>query len=127
MTSNSHDRVLIADDDASIRRMLTVSLRKQGYQTVEACDGLETLRAMRAGEADLVLLDLTMPKLTGWQVLAVRAADAELRKIPVIVISAERGDEVAKIPDDGISAFLPKPFSLEALQSLVRRGLLAHA
>jgi len=118
-----HRRVLIAEDDPSIRRMLTVSLRKQGYHTAEACDGSEALEAMRAGEADLVVLDLMMPKVTGWQVLAKRAVDPKLRNIPVIVITAERGDQVTKILDDGIAALLPKPFSLDALQALVKSSL----
>ena len=97
MTGDHRQRVLIADDDPSIRRMLAVSLRKDGYQTADACDGGEALEAMRAGQADLVLLDLMMPRVTGWEVLTERAAAPELRKIPVIVITAERGDDVAKI------------------------------
>lgn len=116
--------MLIAEDDASIRRMLTVSLRKHGYQTAEACNGEEALAAMRAGLTDLVVLDLLMPKVTGFQVLAARAADPELRKIPVIVVTAERGDEVTRILD-GISALLPKPFNLDALQALVKTTLAA--
>jgi CheY-like chemotaxis protein len=123
MSDRPRQRVLIAEDDASIRRMLTVSLRKQGYQTVEACDGGEALEAMRAGQTDLVVLDLMMPKVSGWQVLADRAADAKLRSIPVIVITAERGHEVTRILDDGITALLPKPFGLDALQALVKSGL----
>ena len=120
-------RVLIAEDDPSIRRMLTVTLRTYGYQTAEACDGGEALEAMRAGQADLVVLDLMMPKVTGWQVLAERAADPKLRRIPVIVVTAERGDEVTKIVDDDISALLPKPFNLDALQALVKSSLAATA
>ena len=116
-------RVLIADDDPSIRRMLAVSLRKDGYQTADACDGREALEAMRAGQADLVLLDLMMPKVTGWEVLTERAAAPELRKIPVIVITAERGDDVAKIPSDGTCALLLKPFELETLRALVKSCL----
>ena len=123
MTGPRRNRVLIAEDDPSIRRMLTVLLRKQGYQTVEACDGSEALEAMRAEQADLVVLDLMMPKVTGWQVLAERAADPKLRSIPVIVVTAERGPQVTKILDDGIAALLPKPFSLDALQALVKAGL----
>ena len=125
--ADRHQRVLIADDDPGIRRLLTVSLRTSGYETVEACDGGEALGAMRAGLADLVVLDLRMPKVTGWQVLGERAADPELRKIPVIVVTAERGDEVSRILDDGITALLPKPFSLDALRALVKSGLAAAA
>lgn len=115
--------VLIVDDDASIRRLLTVSIRKLGYRTVDACNGLEALEAMRAGQADLVLLDLMMPKVTGWQVLTERAATPELRKIPVIVLTAVRGEGVAKILDEGICSLLPKPFDLGALQAMVKRCL----
>lgn len=116
-------RVLIADDDPSIRRMLAASLEKKGYRTADACDGGEALEAMRAGQADLVLLDLMMPRVTGWEVLAQRAAARELRSIPVIVITAERGDGLAKIPNDGICALLPKPFELETLHALVKACL----
>ena len=123
MIEDRRPRVLIADDDPSIRRMLAVSLRREGYRTADACDGREALDAMRAGQADLVLLDLMMPKVAGWEVLAERAAAAELRKIPVIVITAERGDRLAKISNDEICALLPKPFELETLRALVKSCL----
>lgn len=124
MIDDRRQRVLIADDDPSIRRMIALSLGKAGYRTADACDGSEALEAMRAGEADLVLLDLMMPKVTGWDVLTERAAAPELRKIPVIVISAGRGDAVAKIPCDALCALLPKPFELAALQALVKSSLI---
>ena len=123
MINDRSERVLIADDDPSIRRMLAASLKKEGYRTADACDGSEALEIMRAGGADLVLLDLRMPKVTGWEVLTERAAAPELRKIPVIVITAERGDAVAKIPSDGLCALLPKPFDLQTLRALVRSCL----
>lgn len=123
MIDDRRQRVLIADDDPSIRRMLAVSLKRAGYRTADACDGSEALVAMRAGEADLVLLDLMMPNVTGWEVLTERAAAPELRKIPVIVITAERGDGVANIPDDRLCALLLKPFELEALRELVKSCL----
>jgi CheY-like chemotaxis protein len=106
--------------------MLMVSLRMHGYKTIEACDGEEALVAMRAGRADLVVLDLMMPRVTGFQVLTERATDPALRRIPVIVVTAARGDEVARTLD-GVSAFLPKPFNLDALQELVRSSLAATA
>ena len=122
MIDDCRQRILIADDDPSIRRMLALSLRRD-YRTADACDGSEALEAMRAGQADLVLLDLMMPNVTGWEVLAERAAAPELRKIPVIVITAERGDRLANIPDDALCALLVKPFELEALRALVKSCL----
>ena len=123
MMDDRRPRVLIADDDPSIRRMLGRSLERAGYQIADACDGGEALEAMRGGQADLVLLDLMMPRVTGWEVLAERAAAPELRKIPVIVITAARGDAVAQIPEDTICALLLKPFELEKLQMLVESCL----
>jgi OmpR family response regulator RpaB len=122
MIDDRRQRVLIADDDPSIRRMLAVSLNQQGYRTADACDGREALDAMRAGQADLVLLDLMMPNVTGWEVLTERAAEPELRKIPVIVITAERSESVAKIPIDGTSLLL-KPFDLGTLRAMVKSSL----
>ena len=127
MIDDRRPRVLIADDDPGIRRMLAVSLEKEGYRTAGACDGREALEAMRAGQADLVLLDLMMPKVTGWEVLAERAAAPELRKIPVIVITAEQGDRLAKIAKDESCALLTKPFEREALRVLVKSCLEAAA
>lgn len=124
MTDLCRKHVLIAEDDTSIRRMLAISLRSHGYLPVEACDGGEALAAMRAGQVDLVLLDLMMPKVSGFQVLATRAADPTLRKIPVIVVTAEGGTEVTRTLD-GISALLPKPFNLDTLQALVKTTLEA--
>ena len=123
MTDDRRRRVLIADDDPSIRRMLAASLKREGYQTADACDGREALEAMGAGQTDLVLLDLMMPRVTGWEVLAKRAAAPELRKIPVIVITAERGAGVANIANDGLCALLAKPFELETLRALVKSCL----
>lgn len=126
MTPDRRQRLLIAEDDPSIRRLLIVSLRTQGYQTVEACDGSQALEAMRAGQVDLVVLDLMMPKVSGFDVLAQRAADPKLRKIPVIVVTAARGDAVTKILG-GISALLPKPLNLDALRAVVKSSLAATA
>jgi DNA-binding response OmpR family regulator len=123
MSGDRRLHVLIADDDASIRRMLTVLLQKEGYRTSDACDGVETLEAMRMRQVDLVLLDLMMPKVTGWDVLAERAAAADLGAIPVIIITAARGRDVAKIPLDATCAMLPKPFELDALRTMVKTCL----
>ena len=125
MIDDPRRRILIADDDPSIRRMLSLSLEREGYRTAGACDGGEALEAMRAGEADLVLLDLMMPGVTGWDVLTARAAAPELRKIPIIVITAERGDRVASIPADDLCALLMKPFELEKLRDMVKACLAA--
>lgn len=113
-------KVLVVDDDPSIRRLIVVALRRDGYAFVEAANGREALDVMRKEHPDVVVLDLMMPILSGWDVLRARAHDPELLKIPVIVVSANRDPEVATAVTAGICAFLPKPFDIGALTALVR-------
>lgn len=110
---DSHPCVLVVDDDAAIRRLIMASLSRSGYVVCEAKNGREALEEMRAGRSDLVVLDLMMPEMNGWEVLAVRATDEALRRIPVIVISANRGPAIAEAVANGICALLPKPFDLD--------------
>lgn len=113
-------RVLVVDDDPSIRRMIVAALRRDGYSFLEAPNGKEALDLMRAERPDVVVLDLMMPIVSGWEVLRQRVEDEELKRIPVIIVSANRDPEVATAVDQGICAFLPKPFDIGALSALVR-------
>jgi CheY-like chemotaxis protein len=114
-------RVLVVDDDSAIRRMIVAALRRDGtYAFMEAANGKDALDLMRDEHPDVVVLDLMMPILSGWDVLRERAHDASIKKIPVIVVSANRDPEIATAVDAGICAFLPKPFDITALSALVR-------
>lgn len=116
--------VLVVDDDPNIRRMIIAALKRDGYDFLEAPNGREALDVMRAQHPDVVVLDLMMPVLSGWDVLRERSEDAGLRAIPVIIISANRDPEVATAVAQGICAFLPKPFDIGALSALVRSCVL---
>ena len=100
--------------------MIVAALRRDGYDFMEAPNGREALDMMRAEHPDVVVLDLMMPILSGWDVLRERAEDPSLQVIPVIIISANRDPEVATAVSQGICAFLPKPFDIGALSALVR-------
>jgi len=113
-------RVLVVDDDPSIRRMIMAALRREGYSFSEAANGKEALETMRRDRPDIVILDLMMPMVSGWDVLRERSGDSDLLSIPVIVVSANRSAELGSAMDKGICAFLPKPFDINALSSLVR-------
>lgn len=114
-------RVLVVDDDAAIRRMIIAALKREGnYLLMEAANGREALDLMRAQDPEVVVLDLMMPVLSGWDVLQERQSDPKLRAIPVILISANRDPEIASAVDKGICAFLPKPFDIGALGALVK-------
>jgi CheY-like chemotaxis protein len=117
-------RVLVVDDDPSIRHMIMAALRRDGYTFSEAANGKEALDIMRQEHPSVVVLDLMMPIVSGWDVLRERAAEPELQSIPVIIVSANRGPELASAMDKGICAFLPKPFDITVLSSLVRSCLM---
>lgn len=117
--------VLVVDDDPAIRRMVRATLRRSGYDVCEARNGREALEEMRTGRSHLVVLDLMMPEVSGWDVLRIRATDETLRRIPVIVASANRGPEIAEAVKGGICALLPKPFELDTLRAVVE-SCLAH-
>jgi CheY-like chemotaxis protein len=112
--------VLVVDDDPSIRRMIVAALRRDGYEFFEAPNGKEALELMRSQHPNVVVLDLMMPILSGWDVLQERMKERRLMDIPVILISANRDPEVAVAVDKGICAFLPKPFDISTLIALVR-------
>ena len=119
--------ILVVDDDPTIRRLIIAALRRDGYEFCEAANGREALDNMRSRKIDLMVLDLMMPVVSGWDVLQERQTDEELAAIPVIVVSASRGPELATAVDKGICAFLPKPFDIPALHSLLRGCLEAAA
>ena len=118
-------RVLVVDDDANIRKMVIAALRRDGYTFLEASNGRDGLDAMRSELPDVVVLDLMMPILSGWDVLRERMDDEDLRRIPVIIVSANKDPAVATVVDQGICAFLPKPFDIGALSALVRSCIAA--
>ena len=110
----------VVDDDPSIRRMIMAALRRDRYEFFEAANGREALELMRQHHPSVVVLDLMMPIVSGWDVLRERSNHPDLLSIPVIIISANRGPELATAMDKGICAFLPKPFDIGALTALVR-------
>ena len=113
-------RVLLAEDDRFLRRAAEARLRRHGLEVLTAADGEEALRVARAEPLDLVLLDVVMPKLQGFEVLKALKQDAATARIPVIVLS-NLGQErdVAQAMALGAVAFLIK--ANLSLQDLVVR------
>jgi CheY-like chemotaxis protein len=108
--------VLVVDDERDIREAVAEALKDEGYQVLDARDGAEALRQLRAHHPAVVLLDLMMPGMNGWEFCAARKREPELCGIPVIVISA-----LGRVSGIDAQAFLQKPFELEALVSAVRQ------
>jgi adenylate cyclase len=122
--SNLTGSILVADDNTDIRRMLAVQLTFLGHTVTEARDGQETLDLISSTPFDLVLLDLTMPKVTGFGVLEIVKDDPALRHLPIIVISAagELKNAVRSI-ELGAEDFLSKPFETSILKARIGASL----
>lgn len=112
-------RVLVIDDDLPIRGMLAAALRQQGFQVLLAGDGGEGHRALALHHPDVVLLDLAMPDINGWDFLQKLQETGYLGKIPVVVVSAHVLVEPQALLQMGVSAILPKPFNLPELLDLI--------
>jgi CheY-like chemotaxis protein len=119
--------VLVADDDFDTREMLQAALQLWGYRALLAADGVAALAETRATSPDLILLDLLMPELDGWAVLANLRLDPRTRPIPVVVISAvSRRGLAEEVLAAGANAFVEKPFDIDVLETIIRRLLEQH-
>jgi len=120
-------RILVVDDTRLNRSVLVRALEEQGHQALEAADGraaLELLAIADGGTVDVVLLDLEMPELDGYEVLRRMKADEALRHIPVIVISAvDELDSVVRCIEMGAADYLPKPFDASILRARLSASL----
>ena len=120
-------RILVAEDDRFLRKAAEMALKRQGYTVLTAADGEEALRAARSVLPDLILLDLIMPKLNGFDVLQALKKDAPTAHIPVIILSNLGQDrDVQQAIDAGAAAyFIKTDLSLQALVQRVDEALTA--
>jgi CheY-like chemotaxis protein len=108
--------VLVVDDDTDIREAVAEVLAGEGYQVFGAGDGAEALTKCRAFHPSVVLLDLMMPGMNGWEFRAEQKRDPDLADIPVVVLTAL--EPRVSIDAEG---FIRKPFELDELLAQVRR------
>ena len=118
-------KLVCIEDDLELVDILKVILKHQGFQVFGARSGPEGLETLRRVKPDLVLLDLMMPGMDGWEVHRQMKADPDLCHIPVIIVTADgqpitkfRGLEVAKVDD-----FIVKPFDVQELVQCIEKAL----
>lgn len=117
-------RILIADDDAANRGILRRHLECEGHEVVEAGNGLEALETLRNSPCDLVLLDIMMPAMDGFQTLAELKTDVRLRELPVIMISAlDELSSVVRCIEMGAEDYLPKPCDRVLLRARISASI----
>jgi CheY-like chemotaxis protein len=113
--------VLVVDDDRDIRDSVSDVLSMTGYAVIQAANGKAALEELERGvRVDLILLDLMMPVMNGFELLRALRSHEEWRNLPVVMASSNRGFNA---DDVGVTAVLRKPYTVEALISVVRRAL----
>lgn len=119
MTENK--KILIVDDEASIRKFLRVSLESAGYVVIEAPTARDGIRELTATQPDLVILDLGLPDMEGYD--AIKKIRGWM-KLPIVVLTVRDDDETkVKVLDAGADDYLTKPFSLPELLARLRMAL----
>lgn len=117
-------KILIAEDERDIRDLITFTLTFAGYQVVTAANGEEALQKARAEIPDLIMMDVRMPKMTGYEACIEMKKDEQIKHIPVVFLSAKGQDsEVNTGLEAGAVEYILKPFSTEQLIGSVKELL----
>jgi two-component system, cell cycle response regulator DivK len=118
--------VLIAEDAPDIRDILARLLQRSGYRVIETSNGREALASLQAERPDVVLLDLSMPVIDGWDALSAIRAFPGGKQLPIVAVTAHAmvGDREAALRH-GFNAYITKPLDLRSLLDLVKQ-LLQH-
>jgi DNA-binding response OmpR family regulator len=119
-------KILIAEDEPDIRELVTFMLRFAGYEVVAASNGEDAVRTASREVPDLVLMDVRMPRMTGYDACRLMKANPDLRDVPVVFLSAKgQESEIQTGLDAGAEEYLLKPFSPAELTNRVR-GILSR-
>ncbi|HYE73931.1 MAG TPA: response regulator [Blastocatellia bacterium] len=117
----AHDKgILLVEDDFDLRDMMTVFLEGEGYDVTAVANGQEAIDfLLRSGRPKLILLDLMMPVMNGWEFRRSQRQDPRLSRIPVVIISADANvrEEAVQL---GADSYLTKPIEFDALLKIIR-------
>jgi CheY-like chemotaxis protein len=120
-------RILIVEDNSDVRRLMALVLGRSGYEVVEAATGIEALDQTHATHPDLIIMDLSIPKMTGDEVTARIKADPATRNIPIVVNTAyHKGVFVERAIAAGAVEILYKPTELKVFLDTIRRHLSSN-
>jgi two-component system chemotaxis response regulator CheY len=116
-------KFLVVDDFSTMRRIVRGLLKEMGCEDVEeAEDGVAALRVLRAAKFDFVVSDINMPNMNGFELLSAVKADASLKHLPVLMVTAEaRKEDIVRAAQDGAAGYIVKPFTKATLEEKVQK------
>ena len=119
---NGQSKILVADDDPAILRLVKAIVEKEGYTVITARDGKEAYKFLQSGEPfAAAIFDVVMPYIQGTELVRYMQSEKRLMKIPVIMMTAEQNSRLSSDSfAAGAVAFLPKPFTNAQLQTMLR-------
>jgi two-component system alkaline phosphatase synthesis response regulator PhoP len=117
-------KILVVDDSVTVRRLIAARLTADGYEVVEAEDGMQALELVRSERPALVVLDKVMPKLDGFEVVRALREDPATAALPIVMLTERTSEEdVLDGLGLGVEEYMPKPFSPRELSMRVKRAL----
>ena len=119
---NGQPKILVADDDPAILRLVKAIVEKEGYTVITVRDGKEAYKVLQSGEPFIAaIFDVVMPYIQGTELVRYMQSEKRLMKIPVIMMTAEQNSRLSLDSfAAGAVAFLPKPFTNAQLQTMLR-------
>jgi len=103
--------ILVADDSPTIRKFVAFSLSVKGYEIIPVSDGMQALEKLPSGNIDLVITDLNMPNVDGYELIRSIRGNEELKELPIIILSSlSKNEEIEKGMESGANSYLVKPF-----------------
>ncbi len=114
--------ILVVEDSSTTRKVISITLSRQGYRVVEAADGLEALSKISEERPDLIMLDVILPKMDGYKILSIIKGNREFKDIPVIMLTSKDGFiNKMKGKMAGSSAYLTKPFDPDMMIAEIQK------
>ena len=115
-------KILTCDDEKHIVKLIEVNLERQGYEVITAYNGLECLEKVESDRPDLIVLDVMMPQMSGFEVLEKLKSNPDTETIPVIMLTARAQDvDVLRGWQSGVECYLTKPFNPMELIAFIKR------
>jgi CheY-like chemotaxis protein len=112
--------IVVADDDPDILSIVSASLKTQGYEVHQATNGREAVDQVRAHHPDLVIMDMMMPVMSGYEATSELKADESTKSIPIVALSAKAmAADVARAADAGVDGYITKPFRMAQVLSTI--------